>query len=65
VSWLGARYIAVETRDGTEYLIPNEQIITQQVLNWSHKSERVRLKLSRCGQAGQRMRAVIPLFDLI
>jgi small-conductance mechanosensitive channel len=45
VSWLGARYIAVETRDGTEYLIPNEQIITQQVLNWSHKSERVRLKL--------------------
>jgi small-conductance mechanosensitive channel len=45
VSWLGARYIAVETRDGTEYLIPNEQIITQQVLNWSHKSDRVRLKL--------------------
>ena len=42
---LGARYTAVETRDGTEYLIPNEQIITQQVLNWSHKSERVRLKL--------------------
>jgi small-conductance mechanosensitive channel len=45
VSALGARYIAVETRDGTEYLIPNEQIITQQVLNWSHKSERVRLKV--------------------
>jgi len=45
VTLLGARYTAVETRDGTEYLIPNEQIITQQVLNWSHKSERVRLKL--------------------
>lgn len=45
VSSLGARYVAVETRDGTEYLIPNEDIITQQVLNWSHKSDRVRLKL--------------------
>ncbi|HEX2136441.1 MAG TPA: mechanosensitive ion channel domain-containing protein, partial [Microvirga sp.] len=45
VTSLGARYVAVETRDGTEYLIPNEDIITQQVLNWSHKSERVRLKL--------------------
>src|SRR5829696_2222830 len=33
VTLLGARYTAVETRDGTEYLIPNEQIITQQVLN--------------------------------
>ena len=45
VSSLGARYVAVETRDGTEYLIPNEDIITKQVLNWSHKSDRVRLKL--------------------
>jgi small-conductance mechanosensitive channel len=45
VSALGARYVAVETRDGMEYLIPNEHIITQQVLNWSHKSERVRLKI--------------------
>ena len=45
VSALGARYISVETRDGTEFLIPNEQIITNQVLNWSHKSERVRLKV--------------------
>lgn len=46
VSALGARYVAVETRDGMEYLIPNEDIITHQVLNWSHKSERVRLKVS-------------------
>lgn len=45
VTMLGARYVAVETRDGTEYLIPNEDIITKQVLNWSHKSTRVRLKV--------------------
>ncbi len=45
VSSLGARYVAVETRDGMEFLIPNEDIITHQVLNWSHKSDRVRLKV--------------------
>jgi small-conductance mechanosensitive channel len=42
---LGARYVAVETRDGTEFLIPNEDIITHQVINWSHNDERVRLKV--------------------
>ncbi len=45
VSSLGARYVSVETRDGTEFLIPNEDIITHQVLNWSHKSDSVRLKV--------------------
>lgn len=45
VASLGARYVAVETRDGTQYLIPNEEMITKQVLNWSHKSTRVRLKV--------------------
>jgi small-conductance mechanosensitive channel len=45
VSSLGARYVSVETRDGTEFLIPNEDIITHQVINWSHKSDRVRLKV--------------------
>jgi small-conductance mechanosensitive channel len=45
VAALGARYVAVETRDGTEFLIPNEDIITHQVINWSHNDERVRLKV--------------------
>ena len=45
VSSLGARYVAVETRDGYEYLIPNEDIITQQVVNWSHRDELARLKV--------------------
>jgi len=45
VSSLGARYVAVVTRDGTEYLIPNEDLITHQVVNWSHTSSRVRLKI--------------------
>ena len=31
------------TRDGREYLIPNEDFITQQVINWSFSNELVRL----------------------
>ncbi|MDQ2696076.1 MAG: mechanosensitive ion channel, partial [Pseudomonadota bacterium] len=45
ISSLGARYVAVETRDGTEFLIPNEDIITKQVLNWTHSSTVTRLKV--------------------
>jgi small-conductance mechanosensitive channel len=43
---LGARYVSVITRDGTEFLIPNEDLVTRQVINWSYSSEQVRLKLS-------------------
>ena len=45
VASLGARYVEIETRDGTEYLIPNEDIITKQVINWTHQDNNVRLKL--------------------
>lgn len=40
---LGARYVSVVTRDGKEFLIPNEDLITGQVVNWSHSSPYVRL----------------------
>ena len=42
---MGARYVTVATRDGKEYLIPNEDIITQQVINWSHSNKAVRVKI--------------------
>ena len=42
---LGARYVSVVTRDGREYLIPNEDLITGQVVNWSHSNNFVRLDL--------------------
>jgi small-conductance mechanosensitive channel len=40
---LRARFVSVITRDGREYLIPNEDLITQQVVNWSFSSEYVRI----------------------
>lgn len=46
VDSLGARYISITTRDGTEYLIPNEDLITNRVENWSHSNKLLRLKLA-------------------
>jgi small-conductance mechanosensitive channel len=43
VTYLGARYASVRGRDGKEYLIPNENLITNQVINWSYSSLLVRL----------------------
>src|SRR6056297_3640822 len=33
INSLGARYVSITTRDGREYLIPNEDLITGQVVN--------------------------------
>lgn len=40
---LRARFVSVVTRDGREYLIPNEDFITREVINWSFSHEYVRL----------------------
>ncbi|WP_147126702.1 mechanosensitive ion channel family protein [Shimia ponticola] len=45
IQTLGARYASVVTRDGKEYLIPNEDLITNQVVNWSHSDQFVRLDI--------------------
>ncbi len=42
---LRARYASVITRDGTEHLIPNEDLITQRVINWSFTSKLVRIRV--------------------
>ncbi|MBZ8132541.1 mechanosensitive ion channel protein [Afifella sp. IM 167] len=40
---LRARFVSVVTRDGKEFLIPNEDFITQQVVNWSFTDTLIRL----------------------
>ena len=45
VTSLGARYASVLTRDGTEHLIPNEELIISRVVNWSHSNPNVRQKV--------------------
>ncbi len=43
---LRARFVSVVTRDGREYLIPNEDFITHRVINWSFSDELVRLDVN-------------------
>jgi len=45
VEELRARYIVVRDRDGVDTLIPNENLITSEVINWSYSDRNVRLKL--------------------
>ena len=45
IETLGARYVSVITRDGIEHLVPNEELITNRVENWSYSHANVRLKI--------------------
>jgi len=45
VQELRARYIVVRDRDGVETLIPNENLVTSEVINWSYSDKTVRMKL--------------------
>ncbi len=56
VDALGARYVSVITRDGIEHLIPNEELITTRVENWTHSHDLLRLRK----QIGVHYKADIP-----
>jgi len=45
VQALQARYVVVRDRDGVEVLIPNENLITSEVTNWSYTDRSVRVKI--------------------
>ena len=45
VEELRGRYVVVRDRDGVETLVPNQNLITNPVINWSYTDPRVRLKL--------------------
>ncbi len=45
INFLGGRYVSVITRDGIEHLIPNENLITGEVVNWSYSQNLVRLRV--------------------
>lgn len=42
---IGIRAVSVTTRDEREYLIPNENLMTSQVENWSYSSKNVRVQV--------------------
>jgi len=43
ISKLQSRYVSIVVRDGSELLIPNEDLITQKVVNWSFSHKEIRL----------------------
>jgi small-conductance mechanosensitive channel len=45
VEELRGRYVVVRDRDGVATLVPNQNLITNPVINWSYTDPRVRLKL--------------------
>jgi small-conductance mechanosensitive channel len=45
VQELRGRYVVVRDRDGVEMLVPNQQLISSAVINWSYTDPRIRLKL--------------------
>ncbi|NBU25299.1 MAG: mechanosensitive ion channel protein MscS [Gammaproteobacteria bacterium] len=45
VQELRGRYVVVRDRDGVESLVPNQNLITNSVINWSYSDKRVRLRV--------------------
>ncbi|HEX4694973.1 mechanosensitive ion channel family protein [Sphingomonas sp.] len=45
VNKIGVRAVSVITRDGKEHLIPNEDLMTKEVENWSYTDRNVRIRI--------------------
>ncbi len=45
VTSMRARSVFVRTRDGKEYLVPNESLLVNNVINWTHSDSKLRLKI--------------------
>ncbi len=45
VNHMAARYTEIVTRDNKSFLIPNEEFITQRVVNWSHGNSLIRIEV--------------------
>ena len=45
INKIGVRAVSIVTRDGKEHLIPNENLMTQEVVNWSYSNTDVRVHI--------------------
>ena len=61
ITRMNARYVSVVTRDGKEYLIPNEDLITERVTNWTYSNDLVRLHVPIGVSYGADLRQAIAL----
>ncbi len=61
IKTMGARYVSIVTRDGSEYLVPNEDMITNRVVNWSFSTKLLRVKIGVGVAYGSDVHKVIEL----
>lgn len=45
VTNMSTRYTSVDLKDGRELLVPNEDLVTQRVINWSYTSDHMQLTI--------------------
>ena len=45
VTRMGTRYTSVDLKDGRELLVPNEDLVTQRVINWSYSADLMQLQI--------------------
>jgi small-conductance mechanosensitive channel len=45
VTHMGTRYTSVDLKDGRELLVPNEDLVTQRVINWSYSTDTLQLQI--------------------
>jgi small-conductance mechanosensitive channel len=45
VNSIGALYVSLRTRDGIDYLVPNDSFLSTGIENWTHADNNVRVKL--------------------
>jgi small-conductance mechanosensitive channel len=45
VTRIRTRYTSVDLKDGRELLVPNEDLVTQRVINWTYSSDRMQLQI--------------------
>ncbi|MFW6016322.1 MAG: mechanosensitive ion channel family protein [bacterium] len=60
---LDTRFVSLITRSGKEFLIPNEDFITQTVVNWSHSDKHVRIDVPVGISYESDLRKVIKLIE--
>jgi len=63
INSLGTRFVSLITRGGKEYLIPNEDFITQTVINWSYSDRLVRIDVTIGISYKSDLREVITLLE--
>lgn len=63
VRGMHSRYTTVLTRDGKEFLVPNEQLISGEVVNWTHSDTNVRLKIPVGVAYGSDVEKALALLD--